>query len=153
AWTAFDATVFEGLHSHTLLALSDAGRTRDGALRIGGIISGRVGDTRSFSGAQLRSDWTYKVSPRLIFDYGLEATDSNARWRYGRTEHFHDLIVSGLGRPADNSLHASIQPEEVAYATWASARRRWESLEIEVGVRFDAQKYEDFAAREEWSPR
>ena len=152
-WTALDANVLEGLHSHTLLALSDAGRTRDGALRIGGIVNGRVGDTRSFSGLELHNDWTYKVSPQLTVDYGLEATDSSARLRYGRIEHFHDLIVSGFGRPADNSLHANIDPEEIAYATWGAVRRRWESLEVELGVRFDAQKYEDFAAREQWSPR
>ncbi|HEY6923719.1 MAG TPA: TonB-dependent receptor, partial [Steroidobacteraceae bacterium] len=152
-WTAFDADVLEGLHSHAMLALTDAGRTRDGSLRLGGIVSGRVGDNRSFSGGQLRNDWTYRVNPRLTFDYGLEATESSARLRYGRIEHFNSMIVAAFGRPSDNSLHAIVTPEEMAYATWASIRRRWAPLEVELGVRFDAQKYESFAARQQWSPR
>ena len=152
-WTAFDANVVEGLHSHTLLALTDAGRTRDGSLRLGGIVSGRVGDNRSFSGAQLRNEWTYRVDPQLTFDYGLEAGESSARLRYGRVEHLNPIIVAAFGRPSDNSLHAIVAPEEMAYATWASVRRRWAPLEVELGVRFDAQKYANFAARQQWSPR
>jgi hypothetical protein len=152
-WAAFDANVVEGLHSHTMLALTDAGRTRDGFLRLGGIVSGHVGDDRSFSGAQLRNEWTYRLDPQLTVDYGLEAGESSARLRYGRVEHFNQLIVAAFGRPADNSLHAIVAPEEMTYATWASVRRRWAPLEVELGVRFDAQKYEDFAARQQWSPR
>jgi hypothetical protein len=136
-----------------MLALTDAGRTREGSLRLGGIVSGRVGDNRSFAGGQLRNDWTYKVDPQLTLDYGLEAGESSARLRYGRIERFNQVIVAAFGRPSDNSLHANVAPEEMAYATWASARRRWASFEVELGVRFDAQKYEDFAARQQWSPR
>lgn len=152
-WAALDANVLEGLHSHVMLTLTDAGRTRDGSLRLGGIVSGRVGDNRSFSGGQLRNEWTYSVNPRLTVDYGLEAGESSARLRYGRIEHFDSIIVAAFGRPADNSRHAIVAPEETAYATWVSVRRRWAPLEVELAVRFDAQKYEDFAARQQWSPR
>jgi hypothetical protein len=152
-WTAFDLSVPGSLHSRTTLAFSDAGRTRGGALQIGGLVWGHVGDIRSFSRAELSSEWSFTPSRWLTIEYGAQASDTNARLRYERVEYFEQFIASGFGRPADNSLRASTKPEEVAYATWAAVRRRWASLEAELGVRFDGQSYEGFAVRQEWSPR
>jgi TonB-dependent Receptor Plug Domain len=152
-WAAFDWSVAESLHSHTVFALSDAGRLRTGALQIGSIVSGHVGDDRSFSRADLRSDWRFTPSRSLDIEYGIEASDTDARLRYDRAEYFQEFIASGFGQPANNSLRASISPEELAYATWAAVRRRWASLEAELGARFDGQAYEGFVARQQWSPR
>ncbi len=152
-WTAFDWGRADSVHSHTVLALSDASRTRSGALQVGDLGWGHVGDDRSFSRAELRSDWSYTPSLRLAFDYGLEASESNARLRYDRVEYLQAFIARAFGRPADNSLRANIAPEEVAYASWAAVRRRWASLEAELGVRFDGQSYERFRVRQQWSPR
>jgi hypothetical protein len=152
-WTAFDLSVPETLHARTVLALSDAGRTRGGALQLGGLVAGHVGDDRRFARVELSSDWSFTPSRWLTIEYGVQASDTNARLRYERVEYFDQLIASGFDRPADNSLRASTRPEEVAYAMWAAVRRRWASLEAELGARFDGQSYEGFAARQEWSPR
>jgi outer membrane receptor protein involved in Fe transport len=122
-------------------------------LRIGGMASGHVGDVRSFSSAALRSDWTYEASPRLSLDSGMEASDTEARFHYGRVQHFSQIIANAFGQPPDSALRANTTPEETAYAGWAAARRRWASFEAELGVRFDAQQYARLAARQEWSPR
>ena len=152
-WTTFDANILAGLHSRTMLALADAGRTRDGLLRIGGMASGHVGDIRSFSSAVLRNEWTYDASPDLSFEYGMEGSDTNARFHYGRVQHFSQVIATAFGQPPDSALHVRSNPEETAYAAWTAARRRWSSFEAEIGTRFDAQKYDGFAGRQEWSPR
>lgn len=152
-WTGFDLNVADSLHSHTVLSASDAGRTRGGALQIRGLVAGRVGDIRSFSRTELRSEWSFTPSPRLAIEYGVEASDTNARLRYDRVERFQDFIARGFGRQADNSLRTNITPEEVAYGLWTSVRRRWASLEAELGARFDGQAYEGFPLRQEWSPR
>lgn len=152
-WTAFDFGVPGSLHSRTSLAFSDAGRTREGLLQIGGLVWGHVGDDRSFSRVELNSDWSFTPYPWLTVEYGVQASDSNARLRYERIEYLEQFIASGFNRPADNSLRASTRPEALTYATWAAVRRRWASLEAELGVRFDGQSYEGFAVREEWSPR
>ncbi len=152
-WTAFAWNKGERVHSRTVLALSDAGRTRSGALQVGELAWGHVGDDRSFSRAELRSEWSYIPFRGLSFDYGLEASDTNARLRYDRVEYLQQFIARAFGRPADNSLRANVAPGEVAYGSWAAVRRRWASLEAEIGVRFDAQSYERFGVRQEWSPR
>jgi hypothetical protein len=152
-WTAFDLGVPGVFHSRTVLALSDAGRTRGGALQIGGLVWGHVGDVRSFSRLELSSDWSFTPSRGLTIEYGVQASDTNARLRYERVEYFEQFIASGFGRAADNSMRANTKPEELAYATWAAVRHRWASLEAELGVRFDGQSYEGFAVRQEWSPR
>jgi hypothetical protein len=152
-WTAFDWSVAESLHSHTVLTLSDAGRLRKGALQIYSIVSGHVGDDRSFSRAELRSEWRFMPSRRLNIEYGVEASDTDARLRYNRNEYFQEFIARGFGQPTDNSLRASSSPEELTYAAWAALRHRWSALEAELGVRFDAQAYDGFAASKEWSPR
>ena len=153
AWLAYDAGVGERLHSRTTLAVSEAGRTRDGALLISDVATGHVDDRRNFSRAEFRTDWSFKPLPRLAIEYGAEATDSRADLQYNRAERFDDFIAAGFGRPAYNSLLAHAVPEEVTYALSGAARRRWASFEAELGVRFDAQRYEGFAARQQWSPR
>lgn len=152
-WTAYDASVGEQLHSHTTLALTDAGRTRNGALFVREVASGSVFDTRKFSRAEFRSDWSFAPLPRLVIDFGAEATDSRSDLRYNRAERFQDFIAAGFDRPADNSLLAHTTPEELTYAFSGAARRRWASFEAELGVRVDSQRYEGFASRQQWSPR
>ena len=152
-WTALDADIDPALHSHTVVALSDAGRLRDGALRIGAAVSGHVGDDRSFTRAELRSEWSFNPSPQWGVDYGLEANQARARLLYSRTEHFQGFIARGFGVPVDNSLSDNITPQDAAYASWAALRHRWAALEAEIGVRFDEQDYHRFGVREQWSPR
>jgi len=129
------------------------GRTRDGALFIREVADGSVFDTRKFSRAEFRSDWSFAPLPRLAIDYSAEATDSRADLRYNRAERFQDFIAAGFDRPADNSLLAHAAPEEWTYAFSGAARRRWASFEAELGVRVDGQRYEGFASRQQWSPR
>jgi TonB dependent receptor-like, beta-barrel/TonB-dependent Receptor Plug Domain len=152
-WTAYDASVGEELHSRTTLALSDVGRTRDGALFIREVANGSVVDTRKFSRAEFRSDWSFAPLPRLAIESSAEATDSRADLRYNRAERFQDFIAAGFDRPADNSLLAHAAPEEWTYAFSGAARRRWASFEAELGLRVDGQRYEGFASRQQWSPR
>ena len=152
-WVAYDWNFAERLHSRTVLAVTEADRTRDGALLIGGVATGRVDDRRSLSRAELRSDWSFKPSPRLAISYGVEATTSRAELQYARAERFQDVIVTGFDRAAANSLLARATPEVSTYALSGAARRRWESFEAELGVRLDGQQYEGFAVRQQWSPR
>jgi hypothetical protein len=152
-WVAYDASVAEQLHSRTLLAVSEAGRTRDGTLLVSDVVTGHVDDSRSSSRAEFRTGWSFKPLRKLVIEYGAEATDSRADLRYNRAERFDDFIAAGFDRPAYNSLLARAVPEEVTYALSGSARRRWASFEAELGVRFDGQRYEGFAARRQWSPR
>jgi hypothetical protein len=152
-WVAYDSSFGERLHSRTVLAVTQAGRTRDGSLLVGGVVTGRVDDNRSFSRAELRSDWSFKPSPQLAINYGIEATDSRAQLQYDRAERFQDVIVTGFDRSADNSLRARATPEVSTYAASGAARRRWDSFEAELGVRLDGQHYADFTVRQQWSPR
>lgn len=152
-WTAFDVDIDDRLRSHTVLALSDAGRLRDGSLQIGGAVSGHVDDDRSFTRAELRSDWSLNLSPQVGLDYGVEASKTHARLQYERTEHFQGFIARGFNRVAENSLADNIGPQELAYASWGAVRRRWASLEAELGIRFDGQDYHTFGSHQQWSPR
>ena len=152
-WLAYDRDFGQRLHSRTVFAATQAERARSGDLILPGVAMGHLAEARSFDSLEVRSEWTYQPAPQLTWSYGLEAAKASADLTYDRSGRFSDLIAAGFARPVDNTLVASATPEVSTYALFGSVRRRWSSIEAELGLRLDGQDYREFAARQQWSPR
>lgn len=152
-WFAYESDLGEQLHSRTVVALTDRERQRGGSLLIGDFGAGTLHEGSRSARVELRSDWSWQPLPRFALDYGIEATEADAHLQYARSERFNAAVAAAFARPADNSLASQIVPEAQTYALWSDIRRRWERLEVELGLRLDEQHFADFAARGELSPR
>jgi outer membrane receptor protein involved in Fe transport len=152
-WLAYDQAFGERLQSRTVLSIAHAERERAGDLNIPAVANGHVHETRDSHTAAIRSDWTYRPGPRLLWSYGLEATQASASLNYDRVGQFAAPAAAAFGRSMDNTLSASAAPKAASYALYGAARRRWSAIEVELGVRLDVQDYEEFASRGQVSPR
>jgi outer membrane cobalamin receptor len=152
-WLAFDHDSGARVHSRTVLVVTHAERTRGGNLTIPDVSIGHLDESRSFNSLELRSDWTYQPAPYVTWSYGLEASHATAELQYDRSGRFSDPIAASFARPADNTFSARAAPEATTYALYGAVRRRWSSIEAELGVRLDAQDYKGFASLGQVSPR
>ena len=152
-WLAYDHAFGERLQSRTVFSVAHAERERTGDLNIAAVATGHLDETRDSHNLALRSDWTYRPNPMLLWTYGLEVAHSSADLHYERTGQFSAPIAAAFGRSADATLNASASPEALTYALYAAARRRWSSIEAELGVRLDGQSYQHFASLGQLSPR
>ena len=152
-WLAYDGVHGDRWRSRTVLAGAWAERSRTGDFDAPGIADEQLDESRHFSSAEMRTHWTYRPSPRRSWDLGFETTHAHADLRYDRLGGFSDAVAAAFQRPADNTFHSSAAPEVTTYAFSVSARQRWTSLEAELGMRVDAQDYDQTGFRHQWSPR
>ena len=152
-WLAREDQWSERLSSRTVLSSASGERQRSGTLDEPGIGFSSLDENRNFASVALSSLWTYRRNDRVSWVFGAEAAQASADLRYTRAGEFSEVIASGFGRPADNTLVASARPEMDSYAGFVSARRQWRQMEIELGLRIDGERYDGAGLRNEISPR
>ena len=152
-WLALDQAFGEQLQSRTVLAGTWAERSRSGTLNSPGIASEQLDDRIDLSTVELRSQWTYAVDATRSWHLGLEAARAQSELTYDRQGGFSDAVAATFKRSADNALSFAATPEVMTYALSAALRERWTSLEAEIGVRVDGQRYVGTAFRHQLSPR
>lgn len=152
-WLAADWAPVGALHSRTSIALSNIERRRFGSIGLPGVASGWINARRDFSTVELRSDWTYLQSAALLWNFGAAGTVEHADLGFSRQELFGAAIAADFGRPVDNSLTTQQAPRSSTQALYASGRRRWQELEVEVGARLDRQDYRGLGVHAQVSPR
>lgn len=152
-WIARDDVFGDNLKARTVVSGSWGERSRAGNLDEPGIGVESLDEARHMSSVDLRSLWTWQMDERTTWTTGVEAAHSQADLRYDRAGSFTPDIAASFDRPVDNSLVAAAQPEVTTYAAFISARRRWQSVEVELGGRLDGQHYNNTLMREQFSPR
>lgn len=152
-WVARDSVFSDSLKARTVISGSWAERTRAGHLDEPGIGVESLDEARHMSSLDLRSLWTWRMDDRTTWNYGIEASHSHADLSYDRTGSFVPGVAQSFGRPVDNSLSARAEPKVSTYAAFASARRQWSPVEIELGLRLDGQHYGNSVLRQQLSPR
>ena len=152
-WIARDEVFSDDLTARTVLSGTWGERSRAGTLDEPGIGIESLDEARHLSSVDLRSLWTWRMDERTTWTTGIEAAHSQADLRYDRVGSFAPDIAASFDRPVDNTLMARAEPEVTTYAAFVSARRRWRSIEAELGARIDGQHYSDVPMREQFSPR
>jgi hypothetical protein len=152
-WLRWDWAPAAALRAQTALAVATSERNNTGNLLLPGLAQGSLRAERSFTTLGLHSDWTYAASPALRLNFGGEFARENAELAFVRNELFTDALAASFGRPLDASIFSNQSPHSSTASVYASAHRRWQAFEAELGVRFDAQAYQAFGARSQLTPR
>ncbi len=152
-WIARDEVFGDNLKARTVISGSWGERVRVGNLDEPGVGVESLDEARHTSSVDLRSLWTWRMDERTTWNYGIEASHSQADLRYDRAGSFAVLVAESFDRPVDNALVARAEPEVSTYAAYVSARHRWSPVEMEIGMRLDGQHYGDTGLRQQFSPR
>ncbi|HXA37113.1 MAG TPA: TonB-dependent receptor [Steroidobacteraceae bacterium] len=153
SWLRWDWTPRADIKSHTSFAFANTERNGSGYLDFPDIAVGRLAMERSFSNFNLRSQWTYTPSPAMTWDFGGEINRETAELTFMRNQILAPPIASSFGRPSDVTVNSNQSPDSSTSGLFASARRRWQSFEAEVGMRLDTQTYRGFGTRGQLSSR
>ena len=152
-WLARDHRINDSLRTRSSLVVTSAERSREGTLLRPGVASGALDETRNFNGVDFSSDWTYRRSATSTYAFGGAIGATNADHRYSRVSQFGPEVAAAFGRAINEELEYFQRPEVVNLALYGSNRRRWSNLEVELGLRLDAQHYERDGNHSQVSPR
>jgi outer membrane receptor protein involved in Fe transport len=152
-WLALDHKFSESLSMRSSLVATSAERDRQGTLLRPGVASGALDEARSFNGLDLSNDWTYRHGEHSSYTFGGAVGATNAAHHYSRVSQFSPEVAAAFARPASDALEYSVRPEVATLALYAANRRKWSDFEAEVGLRFDAQRYERDGNHSQISPR
>jgi len=153
AWLRWEWAPDTALQSHTSLAGTSTERYNKGSLSLPGLLDGDLRAERSFSDISLRSDWTYTPSALLRWNFGGEVTHEHTDLVFVRQETIADSLAAAFGRAPDATILSRQSPASSTWGLYASAHRRWQALEAEIGVRGDGQAYQGFGTRSQFTPR
>jgi outer membrane receptor protein involved in Fe transport len=152
-WLARDHRFGENLRTRATLVTTSAERTRHGTLEQPGVANGQIDERRSFNGVELTNAWSYEPGDTWSYTFGGAVGVTNAASRYSRLEQFNPDVALAFDRPANNDLEVVVRPRVVTYALHGARRQQWENFEAEVGIRFDAQRYDLGGNHTQVSPR
>jgi hypothetical protein len=153
AWLSLDWAPSGALHSRSSLSTTDAERSRDAAITLTDFANGQMHEHRSFSNVDLRSDWTYLPSAEITWNFGAQTSFETAQLLFTRAERFADSVALSFARPADATLTSNLSPRSSTQGLYASARRHWQDVEVELGTRLDRQQYRGFGSHAQLSTR
>jgi hypothetical protein len=152
-WLSHEHVLGASWQSRTSLAMTSAERTRTGNLRRPRLVTGQLGEARSFNRIELTSDWTYQPGDRSSASLGAAAATNRSEFSYTRSVSFAPAIASAFGRSAIDNVNATGAPQAVTYAAYGSLRHRWSRVEGELGLRLDGETYHAGPSQVQWSPR
>ncbi|MEO8016708.1 MAG: TonB-dependent receptor [Pseudomonadota bacterium] len=152
-WLARDHKFSDALKSRASVVITSAERGREGELRNPGVATGQLDESRSFNGLEFANDWIFTRTDRSTYTFGGAFSATSTNYRYTRHSQFSPEVAAAFGRAATEDLVLTIRPEVVTYALYAANRRKWSRFEAELGVRLDAQQYEQSGNHTQVSPR
>jgi outer membrane receptor protein involved in Fe transport len=152
-WLARDQELGGSLSMRSSLVTTSAERDRRGTLVRPGVVSGALDETRGFSGLDLVSDWTFRHREGSSYTFGGSVGATRAAHHYSRVSQLSPDVAVAFARTPSEELEYDVRPQVVTWALYGANRRKWSALEAEVGLRFDAQHYEQDGNHSQISPR
>lgn len=154
SWINWEADWSDRLQSRTVLAISDIADSRQGELRLPGIVTGALEEARDLNAYQLRQDWTWIASRNWMLRFGADLKHLDAEYR-----HISDRSIAApfdvlLGNEAERSLDFDLVVDGAQYAAYTEVRwRAVPDLVVDLGMRWDQQTYPRAADDRQYSPR
>jgi outer membrane receptor protein involved in Fe transport len=152
-WLARDQRYGDSLNMRSSLVVTSSEREREGVLRRPGVATGELDERRGFSGLEFSSDWSYARTASSSYSFGSGIAATRADYRYARHSEFAPGVAVAFGRDTSEDLALVTHPDVVTYSLYAANRRQWARFEAELGLRADAQHYENFGNHTQVSPR
>jgi outer membrane cobalamin receptor len=152
-WVARDHRFGDALTTRLTMVYTAAEREREGTVDAPGVALGSLSEAQEFERFDLTNSWSYEANARSNYSFGAELSISSSDYRYAREVTFAPQIATAFDRETFDALQISIRPEVVSYAIYAANRRRWAEFEVELGLRVDAQDFDDLGWHTQVSPR
>lgn len=153
-WVTLDNAWSEALKSTTVLSVSSFTNLRTGITNDIEKTVSSVDDRRDITQLAVQQDWTWLLSEAHLLQWGVNATHSEADYRYMGSAEFFGLpaLYEGVQEGVERNLSAA--PDGDSYAVYLSDKWRVRPTTIiELGVRWDHQTYTDLADDSQVSPR
>lgn len=152
-WIARDHRFGNTLSTRLTAVFTAAEREREGTVDAPGVALGSLSEAQEFERFDVANAWSYEASARSSYTFGAELSISHSDYRYAREVTFAPEIADAFNRNTFDALQTSIRPEAVTYAVYAAHRRQWAELDVELGLRVDAQDFDDQGQHTQGSPR
>ena len=152
-WIARDHRFGDTLSTRLNAVFTAAERERQGTVDTPGVALGSLSEAQEFERFELANAWSYEASARSSYTFGAELSISHSDYRYAREVTFAPEIAAAFNRNTFDTLQTAIRPEAVTYAVYAANRRQWAELDVELGLRVDAQDFDDLGQHTQVSPR
>lgn len=153
-WVTLDNHWSEKLKSSTVLSVSSFTNHRTGLSNDVEKTVSNVDDRRDIMRLAVQQDWTWLLSDAHLLQWGVNATHSEADYRYVGNAEFFGLRALYPGRPETIERDLAASPDGDSYAVYFSDKWRVRpTTMVELGVRWDHQTYTDLADDSQLSPR
>ena len=153
-WVKWEAEWTEKLNSRSLLAVSKIEDKRDGAVNLPGIVSGQLDDKLSVDVYEIRQDWTWVLSERLMWSFGANLKHLDTHYRHESERTIAPEFAGISGGPAQRILSSDLTVDGAQYAAYSELRwRLGEKLVVDAGLRWDQQTYTTADNDRQISPR
>jgi outer membrane receptor protein involved in Fe transport len=153
-WLTMENQWTPAVSSVTVLSSSSFENDRDGIVLDPEQLVGWVMDDRDVDILELKQDWKWQAGPRHLLQFGFEARDQQAGYRYlSEAEYFgFYLAYPGVQESIQRDITAKVDGR--SYALYFSDRiSLTDQVRIETGLRWDRQTYQGLKDDDQFSPR
>ena len=151
AWMTLRSAPTSGLLSQTVISTGQIQSDRGGSVGGGAENPAQVADSRFFSFAGIKQDWSFATSDRNLLKWGLGARRLTAEYDYTSHAEEGTLPLDGGNPGTVTDRRTALEVSGLALGGYVAERFRLpESLTVELGVRWDRQTY---VADSQISPR
>lgn len=136
-----------------VLSRTERHTTRNGALDRPGSGAGEIADRRFMDATTARLEFGGSRG-RASFTLGAEMMDHDSSYEYRADATFDPLLAAALGRPAAVAHDIALSAGGQSYGAYASAVIALApQFDVDVGVRWDQQRFRPEFRDSQWSPR
>ncbi len=147
-WRIGPDTALRGIFSRT-----ERHTSRAGTLARPGSASGQLEDRRFMDATTGRVELGARRG-RVNFTLGTEYMDHDASFEYTASAQFDPLLAAALGRSPDLANDLVLDAGGQSYGAYASAVISLPAnVQLDLGVRWDEQRYQPRFRDSQWSPR
>lgn len=153
-WLKWQADWSDNLSATTLIAVSDISDQRVGTLRMDGVVSGSLRDSREFDAVELRQDWTWLASEQWMLRFGFDLKQLDATYRFSSERTLSAPFSSLFNNAPQTDRDFYRDPSGAQYAAYTELRwQPFAKLTIDLALRWDQQNYTTASDDEQFSPR
>ena len=153
-WIKWEAEWTDRLRSRTLAAASTIEDRRNGSVNLAGIVSGQLDDALDVSVFEIRQDWTWVLTERLMWSFGANLKHLDADYLHDSARNIDPVFAGISGGPENRVLSTDLTVDDAQYAAYSELRwRLGDKLIIDAGLRWDRQNYTVASNDRQISPR
>ncbi|HEY4213217.1 MAG TPA: TonB-dependent receptor [Steroidobacteraceae bacterium] len=138
---------------HATLSRTERHTERNGVLDRQGSAQSSLQDSRHFSTTTMRLEGTADLTERWHANTGVEWYDYDALYNFNSAALFDPRLAAAFHRPDTMAIRTNLRAGGQAYAAYGSVLWALDPIAIDVGVRWDGERYGVAFRANQISPR